>query len=133
MAANKRRHLAGVVIGLTAVGAAVYSVFFVDWTTEAPPADELVRPVKTMVIDSPYASVGRKYPGRVLAHQRVDLAFQVAGPLIEFTQLFGGGSTNSSGDCWCLQSQLGPPFGAVWLCGLTHAQGSASGSVGDLQ
>ena len=83
MAANKRRHLAGVVIGLTAVGAAVYSVFFVDWTAEAPPADELVRPVKTMVIDSPYASTGRKYPGRVLAHQRVDLAFQVAGPLIE--------------------------------------------------
>ena len=79
MAANKGRHLAGVVIGLTAVGAAVYSVFFVDWATEAPPADELVRPVKTMVIKSPYASSGRKYPGKVLAHRRVDLAFQVAG------------------------------------------------------
>ena len=133
MAANRRTHLAGLMVGLAAVGTAIYSVFFVVWRAEAPPADELVRPVKTMVIESPYASAGRKYPGKVRAHRQVDLAFDVAGPLVEFTHLFGGGSTNSSGDCWCLQSQLGPPFGAVWLCGLTHAQGSASGSVGDLQ
>ena len=83
MAANKQRHLAGVVIGLTAVGVAVYSVFFIDWTTEVRQEEELVRPVKTMVIESPFAFSGRKYPGKVLAHRRVDLAFQVAGPLIE--------------------------------------------------
>ena len=84
MAANKRKHIAGVVVGLTAVVAAVYSVFFVEWNTAAPPVDELVRPVKTMVIESRVAFSGRKYPGRVRAHQQVDLAFQVAGPLIEF-------------------------------------------------
>jgi len=84
MATNKRRHLAGVVVGLAAVVAAVYSVFFVDWKTEAPQAVELVRPVKTMVIESPFAFSGRKYPGKVQAHLKVDLAFQVAGPLIEF-------------------------------------------------
>ncbi len=84
MATNKRTHLAGVVVGLAAVTVAVYSVFFVDWTTQAPPADELVRPVKTMLIESPFAFSGRKYPGKVQAHLKVDLAFQVAGPLIEF-------------------------------------------------
>ena len=50
MAANKRRHVAGAVIGLAAVVVAVYSVFFIDWTTEVRQEEELVRPVKTMVI-----------------------------------------------------------------------------------
>ncbi len=83
MAANKRRHVAGAVIGLAAVVVAVYSVFFIDWTTEVRQEEELVRPVKTMVIESPFAFSGRKYPGKVQAHREVDLAFQVAGPLIE--------------------------------------------------
>ncbi len=83
MAANKRKHLAGVVVGLAAVVVAVYSVFFIDWTTEKRPEQELIRPVKTMLIESPFAFSGRKYPGKVQAHREVDLAFQVAGPLIE--------------------------------------------------
>jgi RND family efflux transporter MFP subunit len=36
-----------------------------------------------MVIESPFTSSGRKYPGKVKANREVDLAFQVAGPLIE--------------------------------------------------
>jgi RND family efflux transporter MFP subunit len=83
MTANKRTPLAGVVVGLVAVVIAVYSVFFVEWETDVRPAEELVRPVKTMAIESPFAFSGRKYPGKVQAHREVDLAFQVAGPLIE--------------------------------------------------
>lgn len=82
MAANKRTHLAGVVVGLAAVVVAVYSVFFIDWTTEERPEEELVRPVKTMVIESPFAFSGRKYPGKVQAHREVDLAFATVLTLI---------------------------------------------------
>ena len=46
---------------------------------------EVVRPVKTMTI-TPSGDVStRTYPGRVRASQRVDLAFQVSGPLIKLT------------------------------------------------
>ncbi|MHC4414675.1 MAG: efflux RND transporter periplasmic adaptor subunit [Planctomycetota bacterium] len=75
--------LIGLAIGLVLVAAAVFSVFFIDWSTEVAEPPPPVRPLKTMVIESPFAPSGRKYPGKVRASQQVDLAFQVAGPLIE--------------------------------------------------
>ena len=44
---------------------------------------EVVRPVKLLTIEGDTTSIRRTFPGRVRASQRVDLAFQVAGPLIE--------------------------------------------------
>lgn len=44
---------------------------------------EVVRPVKLLTVEGSTSAVQRSYPGRVRASQRVDLAFQVAGPLIE--------------------------------------------------
>lgn len=44
---------------------------------------EVVRPVKTITIQAAGASVSRSYPGQVRASRRVDLAFKVAGPLVE--------------------------------------------------
>ena len=70
--------------GVTMVAVAVYSVFFVDWTKEPPPEPVVIRPLKTMVIESPFAAAGRRYPGKVAPNERVDLAFQVSGQLIEF-------------------------------------------------
>ncbi|UCE88152.1 MAG: efflux RND transporter periplasmic adaptor subunit [Pseudomonadota bacterium] len=49
---------------------------------EAPPP-EVVRPVKVMVLGEAGLGAQRTFPGKVRAAQRVDLAFQVAGPLIE--------------------------------------------------
>jgi RND family efflux transporter MFP subunit len=46
---------------------------------------EVVRPVKTMTITPSGDVSARTYPGRVRASQRVDLAFQVSGPLIKLT------------------------------------------------
>jgi RND family efflux transporter MFP subunit len=44
---------------------------------------EVVRPVKIMTVSMAGAEeITREFPGRVRASQRVDLAFQVAGPLI---------------------------------------------------
>ena len=45
--------------------------------------EEVARPVKTMTVTSAGEALRRTFPGRVRAAQRVDLAFQVDGPLIE--------------------------------------------------
>jgi len=44
---------------------------------------EVIRPVKTMVLGASLAKDSRQFPGTVRASDRVDLAFNVAGPLIE--------------------------------------------------
>ncbi len=75
--------LIGRLFGLVLVVAAVYAVFFVEWRTTTHEAPPPIRPLKTLVIESPFASMGRKLPGKVKANREVDLAFQVAGPLIE--------------------------------------------------
>ncbi len=76
--------IVGLIIGLAVITAAVYSVFFIEWRTEIPSEPSIVRPLKTMVIASPFSASGRKYPGTVRANEEVQLAFQVAGQLIEF-------------------------------------------------
>lgn len=50
---------------------------------EAAKADETIRPVKQMKISGFLAGKNRKLPGMVRASDRVDLAFQVPGPLVE--------------------------------------------------
>lgn len=50
---------------------------------EEPPAKEVVRPVKIMTIASSMGGAGLAFPGEVRASKRVDLAFQVAGPLTQ--------------------------------------------------
>jgi multidrug efflux system membrane fusion protein len=50
---------------------------------EEKAAKEVVRPVKIIELESRGESLARKYPGKVQAQKRVDLAFQVHGPLIE--------------------------------------------------
>ena len=84
MAETQRRpSWIGRLVGLAIVVAAVYAVFFVEWGTTTHVAPPPVRPLKTLVIESPFASMSRKLPGKVKANREVDLAFQVAGPLIE--------------------------------------------------
>lgn len=85
MPRNKARtRLVGGVFGVVLVAVATYSVFQVDWSMEAPVVAPPIRPLKTIIITSPYKASGRKYPGRVRANREVDLAFHVSGPLIEF-------------------------------------------------
>lgn len=50
---------------------------------EAAKTDETIRPVKQMKVGGSLAGKTRKLPGKVRAADRVDLAFQVSGPLIE--------------------------------------------------
>lgn len=80
----KAGRLMSLVIGLVLVAGAVYGVFFVEWKSEPEEEPTLIRPLKTMIVESPIMPSGGKYPGKVLATEMVDLAFQVGGPLIEF-------------------------------------------------
>ena len=54
--------------------------------SEPPPAGqrEIVQPAKVLIIGAGAGPEIRRFPGTVRAAQRVDLAFQVAGRLIEF-------------------------------------------------
>jgi multidrug efflux system membrane fusion protein len=73
----------GRILGLALVVAAVVSVFFIDWKTEPPEEPPLIRPLKTIVVESPFASLERELPGKVKANRRVDLSFEVSGLVIE--------------------------------------------------
>ena len=81
---SKASRMIGLTVGLVVVVGAVYSVFFIEWDPQAPAEPDIVRPLKTMLIESPFAASARKYPGEVQANNEVALAFQVTGQLIEF-------------------------------------------------
>jgi len=53
------------------------------------PVQELGKLVKTITVGESSPSSTRQYPGKVIAGQKVDLAFQVSGPLIEFQAIEG--------------------------------------------
>jgi len=48
------------------------------------PAKEVIRPVKTMVLDAAHSTVPRNYPATVNASEKAVMAFKVSGPLLEF-------------------------------------------------
>ena len=81
---SKAARAGGVAFGAVLIAAAVYGVFLMDFDVDIPEPPPPVRPLKTMTIDSPFDPSGRRFPGKVRASQEVDLAFQVAGPLVEF-------------------------------------------------
>ena len=53
--------------------------------SEPPPpmAEEVVRPVKTLLIEAPETSGVRHFPGRIDAHRKAELAFRVPGKVEE--------------------------------------------------
>jgi RND family efflux transporter MFP subunit len=65
----------------------IFAFITIIWTAcgkkEEPPPREVVRPVKIMTVTSSSEAFTRRLPGTVRAAQRVDLAFQVGGPLIK--------------------------------------------------
>jgi multidrug efflux system membrane fusion protein len=65
------------------ISALVFSIGGCGKEKEEVEVKEVVRPVKMLTLEGKGSTKKTKYPGRVRANQRVDLAFQVAGPLIE--------------------------------------------------
>ena len=64
---------------------AVFVLFLAACTKEKEEkaVKEVIRPIKIMTVTSSRDALQRRFPGRVRAAMRVDLAFQVSGPLIE--------------------------------------------------
>lgn len=82
--AQATSRIVGLLIGVGLLAGGIYAVAFVEWRPHAPEEPPPIRPLKTIVVGSPLAASGRKYPGKVRPNQEVKLAFQVSGALIEF-------------------------------------------------
>jgi len=84
MAIGKRRkiQLVSSLLGLLMLGAALYSVLFVDWKKEPPPEEALIRPLKTMVVTGTISERQYQYLGLVEAAEEAALSFDVSGALI---------------------------------------------------
>lgn len=66
-----------------AVGTVGMALLSACGQSEEPAPAEIIRPVKVMKVSGSLAGKTRTLPGTVRAADRVDLAFQVPGPLIE--------------------------------------------------
>ncbi|UCD52406.1 MAG: efflux RND transporter periplasmic adaptor subunit [Phycisphaerales bacterium] len=82
MATGRRKKIVSSVAGLLVVGGAVYSVLFLDWRRQPPPEEELVRPLKTVVVTGAGSERQYKYLGIVEAANEAALSFDVSGTLI---------------------------------------------------
>jgi RND family efflux transporter MFP subunit len=70
------------IVGLVVLAAAICSVFFVDWGKEAPVEEELVRPLKTVLVEKGKLERTYQYLGVVEAADEAELSFDVSGVLI---------------------------------------------------
>ena len=68
-------------IGLFVVIIAICSVLFVDWKKEPEPEKELIRPVKTIVVQENLSERKYQYLGTVEAADEAELSFEVTGSL----------------------------------------------------
>lgn len=70
-------------LGLVFIIGGIGAVFFVDWDKGEQEEAAPVRPLKMFRVGEPLSNPIRKYPGSITAIEKVTLAFQVDGPLIE--------------------------------------------------
>ncbi len=76
---NKRLDFA-----LSFIWIAIFLLSINGCSKEETEEKEIIRPIRTFQIPSPDQFSQRNFPGQARATQEVDLAFRVAGPLIEF-------------------------------------------------
>lgn len=70
-------------VGLLLIGGGIWAVFFADWGHEEPEPPPPVRPLKLFTVGETESNRVRRYPGSIAAVERVTMAFQVSGTLIE--------------------------------------------------
>lgn len=70
-------------IGMYTLTLALSLTLLVACSKSAPPAPDVARPVKAIQVGKDTGIAGRNFPGRARATQEVNLAFDVAGTLIE--------------------------------------------------
>lgn len=80
--AGKSKKLISSVLGLVVVGAAIYSVVFMDWEEAPPEEEEIVRPLKTVVVQGGQSHRTYRYLGVIEAADEVALSFDVSGALM---------------------------------------------------
>jgi RND family efflux transporter MFP subunit len=82
MSKKNQKKMLGSVVGLAVMAAAIYSVVFMDWDKTPPEEEELIRPLKTVVVQGGQVEQTYKYLGVVEAADEVALSFDVSGALM---------------------------------------------------
>jgi RND family efflux transporter MFP subunit len=82
MSKKNNKKMLGSVVGLVVMAAAIYSVVFMDWDKTPPEEEELIRPLKTVVVQGGQVEQTYKYLGVVEAADEVALSFDVSGALM---------------------------------------------------
>lgn len=82
MSKKNQKKMLGSVVGLAVMAAAIYSVVFMDWDKAPPEEEELIRPLKTVVVQGGQVEQTYKYLGVVEAADEVALSFDVSGALM---------------------------------------------------
>ena len=72
------------VIALSSILIAIFTLSINGCSKEEAEEKQVIRPIRTFQIPSPDQFSQRNFPGQAKATQEVDLAFRVAGPLVEF-------------------------------------------------
>ena len=74
-----------VTVGVLGIAACTFATFFCAGCGDKPAEQqEIVRPVKMLKLAGGGAGLLREYPGKVEALQDAEMAFEVAGKVIEF-------------------------------------------------
>jgi len=81
---NNRRNVAGTVLGSVLLVAGILSVFFYRVEADQDAEEQIVRPIKHMVLGEDGARPILYFPGTIEPDREVDLSFEVGGRLIEF-------------------------------------------------
>lgn len=81
---NKKKNLAGILIGSAVLAAAVAGIFFFEVRPREEEPDETIRPIKSLVVGESRELPKLYFPGTLRADSEVDLSFEVSGRLIEF-------------------------------------------------
>ena len=76
-------HILQAFLALFLISFLIFSICGCRKKEEVVEVKEVVRPVKLFTVEAQTSKKELKYPGRVRASRRVDLAFRVPGPLIE--------------------------------------------------
>lgn len=86
---RKLNRWVGMVAGGIALAAGIIAVMFVEFSPIPPPPRAVIRPVKSAIVQDANTATPRRFRGIIVPGKTVDLAFQVAGQIVDADLVLG--------------------------------------------